>query len=45
MILLDDSFAEAEAQSPAAFFGGEAWVEDLAEIFAGNAFAVIGNVD
>src|SRR5262249_31110718 len=46
-MFFDDSVADGEAQTGAAAagFGGEKWIEDAMDVFAGNARAGIGNFD
>ena len=45
MVFFDDAFCEGEAEAPAAAFGGVAGVEDGLEVFAGYAFAGVGDFD
>ena len=43
MVLLHDAFGECEAEAPAALLGGVAGVEHRLLVFAGYAFACVGD--
>src|SRR5882757_6095602 len=42
--LFDDALRQAEAQSPAAFFGGKPWFKYLVDVLRGDALARIGYI-
>ena len=45
MVLLDNPLGEAQAQAPAALFGGKAGFENLLDIHGGNALARISHIN